>query len=924
MQSRAGRLGWLVTRGHKGRKVLALSVIAALGVGQIPGALATAGAVVSVPAVVGKATVFGGNNGTNTTAIPTGTATGDVLVSTVESYPFTTITCPAGWTQAWDVTNGPSVRVASCVGVVGTSVPKSVHIGVSPPTQVSIVTQAFSGVNTSDPIDVANATTSLSPEAATAAAGDLLVFAEGSAVWQGTARAPIGSTLGATVNDSGNSQLAQATEAFPTGGTTPVARWVLVPSSSTAVSGVIALASATRSTTPPPTSGQPDPPPPAAQIINFTSSVPASPTVGGTYQVTATGGASGNPVLFSIGRPSGTKACSVSNSTVKFLTAGRCVIDANQGASASFAAATQVQQALTIVAAGLPQVINFTSSVPASPTIGGTYQVAATGGASGNPVVLSIDASSTPNACSVSSSTVQFLAVGRCVIDANQAGSASFVAATQVQQSLTVVAPPPTPSPPSSPPGSGSGNAPRSPSVLVCGVSSLLTGPATAPAGAVVVPAGDNSSLQPQPSTTYWFAPGTHTLGTGQYSQIIPANGDVFIGGPGAVLDGEGVNDYAFTQHATNVTIEYLTVQDFMAPNNEGVVNHDSGTGWIIEHDTIQNNPVGAGMMIGSNDVVEFNCLTHNGQYGFNAYSANGVANIVVSDNEISYNDTFGYDTTSGDDCGCAGGGKFWETVGATVTDNYVHDNQDPGLWVDTDNAGFNISDNYIARNSAEGLIYEISYNALISDNTFVDNAWGKGPNQGVGFPTTALYISESGSDPRVNSAYNGAFNVVGNDFIDNWGGVVLWENANRFCSDGYDNACTLVSPGTFSISSCGANLSSSNASQTPDYYDGCRWKTQNVNVSDNTFRLTASNVPGCTATKGCGYNGVFSEYGSTTPFQGTAVEDHITYDQNNHFSQNTYIGPWSFMVHEQGTIVSWAQWQGGPYNEDSGSTLSS
>ena len=75
---------------------------------------------------------------------------------------------------------------------------------------------------------------------------------------------------------------------------------------------------------------------------------------------------------------------------------------------------------------------------------------------------------------------------------------------------------------------------------------------------------------------------------------------------------------------------------------------------------------------------------------------------------------------------------------------------------------------------------------------------------------------------------------------------------------------------------------------------------------------------------KGCGYNGVFSEYGSTTPFQGTAVEDHITYDQNNHFSQNTYIGPWSFMVHEQGTIVSWAQWQGGPYNEDSGSTLSS
>jgi hypothetical protein len=294
-----------------------------------------------------------------------------------------------------------------------------------------------------------------------------------------------------------------------------------------------------------------------------------------------------------------------------------------------------------------------------------------------------------------------------------------------------------------------------------------------------------------------------------------------------------------------------------------------------------------------------------------------------VDYNEISYNDTFGYDTTSGDDCGCAGGGKFWQTTNATVTDNYIHDNQDPGLWVDTDNAGFNISGNYIANNSAEGLVYEISYNALISNNTFVDNAWGKGPNLGLGFPDPALYISESGSDPRVKTAYNTSFNVVGNDFIDNWGGVVLWENANRFCSDGSDGVCTMVDPSTFTLSSCGANLATSNPNQTPDYYDGCRWKTQNVNVSDNTFQLTASHVPNCTEANGCGFNGIFSEYGSTAPFQGTAVEGDITFDQNNHFSQNTYIGPWNFMAHEQGTVLSWPQWQAGPYSQDSGSTFS-
>jgi hypothetical protein len=463
----------------------------------------------------------------------------------------------------------------------------------------------------------------------------------------------------------------------------------------------------------------------------------------------------------------------------------------------------------------------------------------------------------------------------------------------------------------------------------VCGMPAVLSGPSSAPHGAhVVTPSQNLPNLvaSANPGTTFWLSRGVYTFGPGRYNQVEPQNGDVFIGAPGAVIDGKQVNYYAFGGQATHVTIEYLTIENFGTRGgnqNEGVVNHDSGDGWIMEHDTVSGNG-GAGMMIGSNDVVEFNCLTQNGQYGFNAYGDNGVSNVVVSNNEISFNDTFGYDITRDTNCGCAGGGKFWETTGAVVTDNYVHDNQDPGLWVDTDNAGFNISGNYIAHNSAAGLIYEISYNALISHNTFVDNGWGEGPSQGLGFPTTALYISESGSDPRVNSAYNTSFNVVGNDFIDNWGGVVLWENANRFCSDGSDGVCTLVNPSVFTVSSCKAHLATSKASQIPDYYDGCRWKTQNVNVSDNTFQLTASHVPGCTTANGCGFNGVFSEYGSSAPFKGTAVEGHITFDQNNHFFKNTYIGPWSFMIHEQGTKVSWAKWRKAPYLEDLGSTLRS
>jgi hypothetical protein len=51
-------------------------------------------------------------------------------------------------------------------------------------------------------------------------------------------------------------------------------------------------------------------------------------------------------------------------------------------------------------------------------------------------------------------------------------------------------------------------------------------------------------------------------------------------------------------------------------------------------------------------------------------------------------------------------------------------------------------------------------------------------------------------------------------------------------------------------------------------------------------------------------------------------VENHITFDQNNHFQSNSYSGPWQFVVREQGNAVSWETWRGGPYHQDAGSTM--
>ena len=66
--------------------------------------------------------------------------------------------------------------------------------------------------------------------------------------------------------------------------------------------------------------------------------------------------------------------------------------------------------------------------------------MSAKGGGSGNPVSFSIDPA-TVAVCSISGSTVSFVATGTCTIDANQTGNTDYLVAPQAQQSF-VVSPP--------------------------------------------------------------------------------------------------------------------------------------------------------------------------------------------------------------------------------------------------------------------------------------------------------------------------------------------------------------------------------------------------------------------------------------------------------------------------------------------------
>ncbi|MGI8751555.1 MAG: Ig-like domain repeat protein [Acidimicrobiales bacterium] len=171
----------------------------------------------------------------------------------------------------------------------------------------------------------------------------------------------------------------------------------------------------------------------AAQTINFTSNPPTDATVGGpSYTVTATGGPSGNPVVFTSGSSA---VCSVSGSTVSFLGAGSCVIDANQAGDTNYTAAPQAQQSVAVAKAA-PQTISFPT--PTGVTVGQADSALGATASSGLAVSYM---SSTPAVCTITSAgKLHAVTAGTCTVTASQAGDSNYLAATPVTDTFSIAA----------------------------------------------------------------------------------------------------------------------------------------------------------------------------------------------------------------------------------------------------------------------------------------------------------------------------------------------------------------------------------------------------------------------------------------------------------------------------------------------------
>ena len=174
----------------------------------------------------------------------------------------------------------------------------------------------------------------------------------------------------------------------------------------------------------------------ANQAIAITTGVPASAIFGTTFATAASGGGSGNPVTITTGGVCGVSAGGAGTATIQMTSGtGTCAVSYSQAGDTNYNPAATL--AANVNAAKASQVITVTTTAPSAATFGSSFTVAATGGASGNPVIYT---SPVGDGCSDIGPTFTMTSgIAACPVFYNQAGNANYSAAAQVGQVVNTV-----------------------------------------------------------------------------------------------------------------------------------------------------------------------------------------------------------------------------------------------------------------------------------------------------------------------------------------------------------------------------------------------------------------------------------------------------------------------------------------------------
>jgi len=215
----------------------------------------------------------------------------------------------------------------------------------------------------------------------------------------------------------------------------------------------------------------------------------------------------------------------------------------------------------------------------------------------------------------------------------------------------------------------------------------------------------------------------------------------------------------------TGITVSGFLIEKSAVQAQYGGIDaeYNGRKGWVIQNNEIRYHH-GAGVSVltrssAGGSILRGNFIHDNGQEGIDGCGSDH----VVEHNEISHNNTLGYDPfweADGVKFGC---GTGYEVEDLTFSGNYVHDNAGNGLWLDINSYNITITRNRISNNGftcsansvpgsscannggdqvGDGIVLEISDRCMISNNTLTNNGFtATAPNTSSGFYVSAAIL---------------------------------------------------------------------------------------------------------------------------------------------------------------------------------------
>jgi parallel beta-helix repeat protein len=275
-------------------------------------------------------------------------------------------------------------------------------------------------------------------------------------------------------------------------------------------------------------------------------------------------------------------------------------------------------------------------------------------------------------------------------------------------------------------------------------------------AGGVPIGTGDDAQRvvdAHRPGTRYTVKAGVHS----RNFSVQPRSGDTFCGEPGAVLDGGRTLRTAFSGDATNVTLDSITVQEYNSGEQGGAIHPDArARGWVVRNVSALRN-YWAGLMAADGMRILGGHYNDNDQLGISGNAATGIVLDGLDSDPATFDGPeMARNRMLHADCGYEAGGMKWDMGQVTVRNTHVHDNQCKGLWADGNSHDALIEHNLVENNTDEGILYEISQDAVIRNNVIYGNGFkGSGWYWAGGITVTASFNVEVYGN-RLSDNYNG------------------------------------------------------------------------------------------------------------------------------------------------------------------------